>query len=371
MKSINLLLIILPIIFWSCSNKYDELGDGLFVDIETNKGNIILKLEYEKTPVTVANFVSLAEGTNTMVTDSTRKGKPFYNGILFHRVIEDFMIQTGDPKSDGTGGPGYKFKDEITDLIHDRGGVLSMANSGPTTNGSQFFITHVATPWLDGKHTVFGSVVEGMEVVNQIKQGDAIIKVIIIRNGEAAKKFDAVKIFNEDFAKEAERQQALAEAEQARKEALMTQYKEVIDAKLSFFDDMKKTATKTPSGLVYKITENGKGKKPASGTEVLFNYSLFLENGELIQSSVESVAKEFGKYDEKYAEMGAYMPFPFKYGNKTGLIAGFLEGIEKMKIGDKALFFIPDYLGYGEAGMPGAVPPNADLIFEVEMLEKL
>lgn len=363
-------LLLLAFVLGSCSNKYDKYGDGIFADIETNKGNIILKLEYEKTPVTVANFITLAEGTNTMVTDSLRKGKPYYNGVTFHRVIENFMIQTGDPKGDGTGSPGYKFKDEITDLLHDRGGILSMANSGPTTNGSQFFITHTATPWLDGKHTVFGHVVEGMETVNKIIQGDVISKVTIIRNGEAAKKYDALKTFNEDFAKEAERQQAMADEERAKKEAFLAQYKEAIDAKLAFFEETKKSAAKTASGLVYKITEKGKGKKPAVGSTVFINYSLYLESGELLQSSIESVAREFGILDERQAAMNGYVPFPFQYGDKTGLIPGFLEGVEKMNIGDKSVLFIPSYLGYGEAGMPPLIEPNTNLIFEVEMLDK-
>ena len=183
-----------------------QTENGLYAEIQTIKGKILLKLEYEKTPITVANFVSLAEGTNMEVTDANLKGKPFFNGLKFHRVIANFMIQGGDPTGTGSGSPGYKFADEITDLKHNSPGILSMANAGPGTNGSQFFITHVATPHLDGKHTVFGKVIEGQDVVNAIAQNDVMDKVTIIRVGDAAKKFDAPKVFQGRLAAEIEKQ---------------------------------------------------------------------------------------------------------------------------------------------------------------------
>ncbi len=171
-----------------------QLSDGLYAQMDTSKGTIILQLEYEKTPITVANFVGLAEGTKPYSTDGgepeDQDGRPYYDGLVFHRVIPDFMIQGGCPDGVGSGGPGYKFDDEIDDTLqHDGPGIFSMANAGPGTNGSQFFITHVATPWLDGKHTVFGRVIEGQDVVDAIEQGDEIKAVKIVRQGETAGTF--------------------------------------------------------------------------------------------------------------------------------------------------------------------------------------
>jgi len=372
MKKIVLLFLSLTsLLLVSCGENYDRLGDGIFGVIKTGKGEIIVSLEYNKTPITVANFILLAEGKNKHVTLESKKGVPFYDGLKFHRVEANFMIQGGDPNGDGTGGPGYNFMDEITDLSHEGPGTLSMANAGPGTNGSQFFITHVETKFLDGRHTVFGKVKEGQEVVNAIVKDDVIESIIIVRNGEAAKKFDAVKVFDDRLKTEAENRKKMEAEEAIKKEAFLAEFKEVIDTKLAFFETQKKAAQKTASGLQYAIYEKGKGKKPANGSTVYVHYAGFFESGELFDSSKEDVSKAFGKFDQNRADAKAYTPFPFQYGNKTGLIPGFLEGLEKLNFGDKAILFIPSQLGYGEAGAGGIIPPNSNLIFEIELLEEL
>lgn len=354
---------------------------GIFAEIETSKGKIVLQLEYKKTPITVANFISLAEGTNASVADEKFKGKPFYNGLKFHRVIADFMIQGGDPQGNGSGGPGYAFKDEIVaDLKHNRPGILSMANSGPKTNGSQFFITHKETPWLDGKHTVFGNVVTGQDVVNAIKQDDLINKMTIVRKGAEAMKFDASKTFADymankagddakDAAVAAEAQKKQAEIEAQKKAEYNAKFAGVIAAKAKYLTDTKATATETTSGVLFKILQAGSGKKPVEGANVFIHYAGYLEDGSLFDSSYESVNKEFGKFDENRAKQNGYQPFPFPYGKKDGLIPGFLEGLNMMNLGDKAYIYIPSKLGYGERGAGNVIPPNANIIFEIEMLE--
>lgn len=356
-------------------------SDGIFAEIVTDKGIIQLQLEYKKTPITVANFISLAEGTNTSVTDPNLKGKPFYDGLKFHRVIADFMIQGGDPAGNGSGGPGYAFKDEfVSDLKHSGPGILSMANSGPKTNGSQFFITHKDTPWLDGKHTIFGHVTKGQDVVNAIKQDDVIKKIIITRKGEEAKAFDAAKVFADymgnkanDDAKEAaiaaENRKKQAEAEAQKQAEYKTKYASVISAKAKYFTDTKAKATETASGVKYKVLQKGTGKKPADGATVYINYAGYLEDGTLFDSSYESVNKEYGKFDENRAAQNGYQPFPFPYGKKDGLIAGFIEGLDLMNFGDKYLVYIPAKLAWAERGAGTAIPPNSNVIFEIEMLE--
>ncbi|WP_293893991.1 peptidylprolyl isomerase [Flavobacterium sp.] len=376
-KKIYFLLAIITFTLTSCKDEYKDLKDGLYAEIETSKGNILLELEYQKVPFMVANFVTLAEGKNQFVSKEF-KGKPFYNGLKFHRVIsksngdsEDFMIQTGDPLGNGSGDAGYKCRDEFTDLRHDKAGVLSMANSGPNTNSSQFFITLLPTPWLDGKHSIFGCVIgDGMTVASSIVKNDYIKTVTIIRKGEAVKKFDAVKIFNDYFKAEAENQKKRAAIEAENKKINDAKYKIVKEQKVIYFNELKKSATKTSSGFKFKITKKSTADKPKDGETVSIEYAGFLEDGTLFDTSSPNVAKEFGKFDEQRAMQNGYLALPYVMGSNR-MIPGFVEGLSKLRMGEKAIFFIPFNLGYGEQGAGNVIPPNANLIFEVELKSKL
>ena len=307
-------------------------GDSMQAELKTSKGKIVIDLEYKKAPMTVANFIGLAEGK--IKNNSKALGEPFYDGIKFHRVIADFMIQGGDPEGTGRGGPGYKFADEFhPDLKHDGPGILSMANSGPATNGSQFFITHKETSWLDGKHTVFGKVVSGQNVVDKIEQNDIIESVKIIRTGVSASKFDAVSIFKEEQSR----------AQKIEEEKKKAQEKEM--------EELTKGAKTTPSGLKYIITEQGNGPTPKQGEIVSVHYAGYLTDGRKFDSS----------FDRN-------QPIEFPIG--TGrVIKGWDEGIMLLNVGTKAKLIIPPELGYGARGAGGVIPPNAILIFDVELLE--
>lgn len=325
---------------------YEGLKDGLYANLQTTKGNLIVKFEDKKSPVTVANFVGLAEGK--IDNKSKAKGVPFYDGTIFHRVIKDFMIQGGDPKGTGAGDPGYKFEDEKNDLKHTGKGILSMANSGPNTNGSQFFITEVATPWLDGRHTIFGEVVKGDDVIDAIanvekgaqdkpKTDIVLEKVSIFSKGDEYKGYDAAKTFNEGKGKIAENNKAMAEKAEA-------------DAKKAI-EDLKAGMQVTESGLYYKITKKTDGKAPKAGDNVQVHYAGKLTNGTEFDSSF--------KRNE---------PLEFPVG--TGrVIKGWDEGILLLKEGETATLLIPPAMGYGERGAGGVIPPNAWLIFDVELVK--
>jgi peptidyl-prolyl cis-trans isomerase A (cyclophilin A) len=355
----TLLLAVLILSFNACvKDKTANLGDGIYADIKTNKGDILLNLTYKETPATVANFVSLAEGTNTFITDSTRKGKPFFDNIKFHRVINKFMIQSGDPNTldtipsnDGQGGPGYKFQDEfpkdsVGKLLRtfDKKGMLAMANAGPNTNGSQFFITHVPTPHLNGRHTIFGYVVDGQSVVDTIVKNDSILKVTIIRKGKEAKAFDANAIFSkslEDFKKA-----QIAEAKKAKEITL----KETE----AFVKEMKKKGYKIKkydSGLVIATSKTGRGKKPKQGDLASVHYSGRLTTG--------------FEFDSSYKRKEP-IKFPLGVGR---VIPGWDFGIMQLRVGSKATFFIPSDMAYGARGAGGVIPPNANLIFDVELVK--
>jgi len=300
------------------------------------------------------------------------KGKPFYDGIIFHRVEKGFVIQGGDPLGNGSGDPGYVFRDEITELKHDKTGTVAMANSGPNTNGSQFYITLKPTPDLDGMYNIFGYVIDGMDVVNAIERNDEMTKISIIRKGEEVKKFNAIKVFNDYFKSETERQKNQSTIEAEKKKAYLAKYKAVMDKKVAYFTAMKKSATKLTSGLQYVVLQKSKGEKPKDGSSIYINYSGFLEDGTLFDTSDPEAAKLFGTFDEVRAKnKKGYAPLPFKVGGYNQLIPGFIEGIGKLKIGEKAILFIPSSLGFGEQGAGNVIPPNANIIFEVEVKDKI
>lgn len=339
-----------------CSTSKNGLDKGLYADIQTNKGNILIQLTYDKTPNTVANFVSLAEGTNNQV-DSIHKGKPFYNGIVFHRVIADFMIQGGDPNGTGQGGPGYKFEDEFVDeLKHDGAGVLSMANAGPNTNGSQFFITHKATPWLDGKHSVFGRVIEGQHVVDSIQQNDTIVAVEIIRKGSDARKFKAEKVFDAYF-----------DGIEERKAAKIAKFEKTTSDKAAALKKLKEQATTTKSGLSYVITNKTEGAAVVPGVTAFTHYAVYFEDGKLLDTSIAAVAKAYDMYDSRRDNGGGYSPIEARVDPEVALIQGFKEGLSLLKEGEKATLYLPADIAYGEGN--AVIPPNTTLIFEVEIVE--
>ena len=377
MRKTYVLILTIALALTSCkTGKHADLGDGIFADIQTNKGDIVVKLEHTKTPVTIANFVSLAEGNSPFVSEEF-KDKKYYDGLTFHRVMKDFMIQGGDPTATGTGNPGYKFKDEFNDsLVHDKKGILSMANGGPITNGSQFFITLKPTPWLNGFHTVFGEVMKGMDVLDTIanvatsqapQKDKPVVDVVmntveIIRNGKAAKKFDAVQIMTDYFAEEEERLAIAKKENQARIEA----YEKMLPAFVTELAEMKKKAKALPSGLQIHSLVEGTGERPKIGQQVKVFYAGYLENGTLFDSNVEEIAKKFNTYDERRKQGRGYEATPMLYSPEARLFPGFKEGLLTMKIGDKIRVFMPPHLGLGEQG-GGPIPPNSNLIFDIEV----
>ncbi|OBQ55361.1 peptidylprolyl isomerase [Tamlana sp. s12] len=307
------------------------MQDGLYAKFNTTKGEILVALEFQKTPGTVGNFVALAEGN--LENSAKPQGKPYYDGLKFHRVIPDFMIQGGCPQGTGSGNPGYQFDDEFhPDLKHDGPGVLSMANAGPGTNGSQFFITHVETAWLDNKHTVFGKVIEGQDVVDAIAQGDVIESLEIVRVGAEAEAFNAIEAFR-TF--EGSREKRLAEAK-AQAEAEL--------------DKLATGFNKTESGLRYQIIQKGDGAKAEKGKTVSVHYKGQLSDGTVFDSSYKR---------------NSPIDFPVGVGQ---VISGWDEGIQLLQVGDKARFVIPSHLGYGSRGAGGVIPPDATLVFDVELM---
>jgi cyclophilin family peptidyl-prolyl cis-trans isomerase len=274
-------------------------------------------------------------------------------------VEANFMIQGGDPDGTGQGGPGYVIKDEFhPELKHAKAGILSMANSGPNTNGSQFFITHNATPWLDGIHSIFGEVIKGQDIVDAIAQGDEMISVTIARKGAKAKKFDAVKVFNDYYEKELTLQK-----EKEAKNSLVKKEKIII------LNQAKLSGIKSKSGLITKVISSKNVKKPTIGSEVYVKYAGYFEDGTLFDTNDLEVAEEFSQVDEQRKKMNGYQAFPFKYGQKEGLIPGFAEGLSLINFGEKMVLYIPYHLGYGE-NQYQSIPGKSNLYFVIEILEK-
>jgi cyclophilin family peptidyl-prolyl cis-trans isomerase len=387
----------------SCNDngRYTELGDGLYAEFVTNKDTMVAKLFYDKVPLTVANFVALAEGTHPMVSEQF-KGKPFYNGLTFHRVMNNFMIQGGDPDGTGRGGPGYKFGSEFDiTLKHDKPGILSMANSGGyNTNGSQFFITDAPTPWLNGFddngnfkncdaprtscHTVFGEIVKGLEVVDTISnvpvgQGnkpneDVIIKEVnIIRVGYDAKHFDAVKTWNTELPLlEEKRQKEIEEAQKAAEEAHKAAEAKANAAAaemLTLFNDYKAKASTSATGLMTYTITKGTGPKVKQGDNVTVWYEGYFTDGKLLDSNRKELEEKYGKLNAQKEQMGAYAPMAMVISPDAPLFPGFKEAAANMSVGEKVFVYVPSHLGYGESGRPPVIQPNTDLVFILEMVE--
>lgn len=391
MKKITIIFIaIIAVALTSCnSSKYPDLADGLYAEIETTKGNILLELDYKNVPVTSANFVGLAKGTHPQLADSL-KGKPFYDGLIFHRVMENFMIQTGDPLGTGMGDAGYKFDDEIIKTLnHNNAGTLAMANSGPNTSGSQFYITHVPYPSLNGRYTVFGKVVihpadekklkaeitdaaklqkamDSLKMktvdmiakvpvsktpgavnkpINEVKMN----KVEIIRVGSEAKTFDEVKVFSESYAEK-------AKAEKKRKD--------ITANTLAKFEAQKAKATELPSGLKYFITEKGAGNKLSKTSTVEAYYAVYFADGKLLETNNLETAEALDLVNPQKKAAGAYRTMTTSIAPDAQMIAGFKEGFQQLSVGDKATVFVPSHLAYGERGRRG-IAPNTDLVFEL------
>lgn len=357
------------ILCFSCQNKYPDLQDGMYAEFITSKGVMLAQLYYKKAPITVANFVSLAEGTNTLV-DSLYRGKKFYDGTIFHVVIDSFIIQGGDPSGTGNGNPGYWFDDEfVPDLKHDKQGILGMANDGPKTNGSQFYITEIADSNLDNVHSVFGEIVLGFDVLDSISRvktskeedkpiEDVLLKEVhIIRVGVKANAFDAAHIFINHF----------AELERLEKKRIQKEQAQLKKTKKKF-DLQQKKATLLTSGLQFLITEKGTGQKLTENSKVLINYTVYFEDGKLLQTSKLEVAEVLDTVDEERKANNDYQPIKANLSANAKMITGFKEGLQQLSVGDKATLFLPFYLAYGETGN-AIIPPKSNLIFEVEILD--
>ena len=335
----------------ACSSKVSLPEEGLFASIETTKGNILVRLEFEKAPLTVMNFVGLAEGLfDVPDAPQTSRGKPYFDGLSFHRVEPGFVIQGGDPEGNGTGGPGYEFANEIvSSLNHDSAGILSMANAGPNTNGSQFFITLAPAPFLDGSYNVFGKVVEGMDAVERIEVGDKMSKVKIYRQGSAAKAFavswEAFRELSEGLLGK-QQQDALANEQKGRRALL--------DFAQQQWPDIRWEENNAENAVQYAILQRGSGPTGAELADVgsyRLHYSLWVPNPDIAQ--VDS-SRERGE--------------PIELA-PAQVIAAWGETMPQMQVGERRVILVPSSLGYGKRGAPPAIAPNSPLLFEMELLD--
>ncbi|WP_460218791.1 peptidylprolyl isomerase [Psychroserpens sp. MEBiC05023] len=399
-RTLQILMLCLLVTVTACKEEYPELEDGLYAEINTTKGTMIAKLFYDKVPVTVANFVALAEGNHPMMGDEF-KGKPFYDSLTFHRVMDKFMIQGGDHTATGGGSPGYKFTADFhPDLNHDEGGVISMANAGGfNTNGSQFFITEVPYPSLNAYdnegnlkpcdqprvscHSVFGELVKGVEVQDSISNVEVagrnkpvedviITKVNIIRKGSGAKSFNAPKVFEsqlpeveEKISQIQEEKRLKAEQEKKERDAKIAEASAITKPKL---DQYTSKTTTLASGLKKYVIKEGNGPKPKAGDSVKVYYEGYFLDGRLFDSDRVDIAKNYGMYNERRAAANAYGPTKMLVSPDARMIPGFKEALASLKVGDKVFFYMPSHLAYGERGNRG-IPPNTDLTFIVELVD--
>ena len=323
----RVLLLTFSLLFSSLS--FAAPGEGIFAQIHTNKGEITVNLAYQQAPLTVINFISLAEGTKA---SNKELGVPFYDGVSFHRVIAEFMIQGGDPEGTGMGGPGYLFADEFSELKHDKPGVLSMANSGPTTNGSQFFITHIPTPWLDGKHSVFGSVTSGMDVVNAIEQGDTIESITISRIGSSA---DGFATGEKAFIVEQTRQAlVLAEIQQAEQKAFE-------ELAINTFPG----AQVSDAGHLVLNTQPGSGEEAQVGDNISLLVAIELIDGTVLQAASKPTRFRLG------------------YGEILTIID---MGATDMRVGEHRTVIATYSQSFGSRDM--GIPMDSILVFKLERL---
>ncbi len=312
-----------------------ELTDGLYARLVTNRGEILVDLAYRRAPLTVTNFVGLAEGR---LNSSRGAGTRFYDGLTFHRVVEDFVIQGGDPVANGTGGPGYKFPDEFhPQLRHDRAGTLSMANSGPHSNGSQFFITLAEAPWLDDRHSVFGYVVAGQDVVESIQQGDRIEAVEIVRRGEGALRFHPGQRDFDRLVEEVRSRAAEAQAAE-RREAVR------------LIAERWPEAVSTESGIFYVIQRAGEGAVIDEGSAVTLHYDAYLLDS-----------------DQPFESTRTIDPVIVTAGEGR-LLPGWEESLLTMRPLERRTIILPPELAFGSGGAGAKVPPDAFVVFDIEII---